>query len=216
METVKVRAKRLGGPRALSRSENMRAVRARNTAPELELRRLLSGAGLRGYRLHPQLPGHPDVAFLGRRIAIFLDGCYWHGCPLHYSAPATRMAFWAAKLRANVLRDAAVDAALRDAGWVSIHVWQHELRDPARVVERVRSALAGPRASCDHPDSDCASRSFPLTTSCGGWHACSCGSDDVQVLEVSGHGSIRPDAEHRVSGATFRCRVCGTEWYVQR
>ncbi|WP_437712196.1 very short patch repair endonuclease [Sorangium sp. So ce448] len=214
MATGKLRPKRRGGSRALTRSENMAAVRTRNTGPEVVLRRALWAAGLRGYRLHVALPGHPDITFSRQQVAVFVDGCFWHGCPLHYSAPATRAAFWAAKLRTNVLRDAEVDTALRTAGWHPLHVWQHELRDTDQVVERIRHTLGLPSPCRTSSRPDLNSATSLLTGGAQPWHRCTCGNDDAQVLEVTGHGSIRPDARHRVTGVTLRCRACGTIWYA--
>ena len=125
----------------MTKSEQMARVRSKDTAAEVRLRRALWQAGLR-YRLHPGIPGTPDVAFVGARVAVFVDGCFWHGCPEHYTSPAKNADFWAIKLRRNATRDRDVDAALAAAGWASVRVWEHELRDPEGVVTRVRAALA--------------------------------------------------------------------------
>lgn len=132
-------SKRASGP--LTKSEQMARVRSKNTAAEVQLRRALWGAGLR-YRLHVRLPGTPDIAFIGPRVAVFVDGCFWHGCPLHYTSPANNAEFWASKLRRNVARDRAADSALVANGWTPVRVWAHELREPERVVARVLAALA--------------------------------------------------------------------------
>ena len=128
----------------LSRSEQMSRIRSRDTRPEMLLRRALWSAGLR-YRVHgPGLPGRPDVVFPGRKVVVFVDGCFWHGCPLHYRTPPSPGPYWSAKLARNVGRDARDTAALETAGWRVVRVWEHEVREPLdAVVGRVRIALEG-------------------------------------------------------------------------
>ncbi len=127
----------------LSKSEQMARVRSRNTEPERMLRRALWGAGLR-YRLRLQLPGSPDVAFPGPKVAVFVDGCFWHGCPEHYTAPVRQAEFWAAKLGRNRARDEHVDAELSALGWRSVRVWEHSVqRDLPAVVRRLRNLIRG-------------------------------------------------------------------------
>lgn len=123
----------------------MSRVRSRDTAPEMQLRRALHAAGMR-YRLSGALPGRPDLVFTRARIAVFIDGCYWHGCPVHATRPKTNAAWWAAKLDRNIERDCEVNAALRAEGWQVIRVWAHELlpgkqQNVARVVARVKRVL---------------------------------------------------------------------------
>ena len=108
--------------------------RGRDTAPEMALRRLCWALGLR-YRLNSRLIGKPDFIFYREKIAVFVDGCFWHGCPIHYVAPATRGDFWKAKLEATRKRDAAVTANLRAAGWVVLRIWEHSLRTDALRLE---------------------------------------------------------------------------------
>jgi DNA mismatch endonuclease, patch repair protein len=122
--------------RPLTKSEQMARVRTRDTAPELALRRELWRRGWR-YRKHPQLPGTPDFAFLSRRIAVFVDGCFWHGCPDHYTAPVANADYWREKVERNRQRDIRADAALGALGWQVVRLWEHELRDIERAVERV-------------------------------------------------------------------------------
>lgn len=118
-----------------------------NTTPEVRLRRALWSAGLR-YRVHPRLPGKPDLAFNRARIAVFVDGCFWHRCPLHATHPRTNEAFWAAKLDRNVQRDREVEAQLERAGWTVCRFWEHELEaDLADAVDRIRRALGQQRES---------------------------------------------------------------------
>lgn len=125
------------------RSERMRRVKARDTKPELELRRLVWSLGYR-YRKHRRdVIGHPDIAFIGRKRAIFLHGCFWHrhDCPSGRRAPKSRQAFWRAKFERNAARDVEVGRALKAAGWRALVVWECELRDAARVERRVRKFL---------------------------------------------------------------------------
>jgi DNA mismatch endonuclease, patch repair protein len=114
-----------------TRSRMMAGIRSRNTAPELEVRRFLHASGLR-FRLHDKnLPGRPDIVLPGRRVAIFVHGCFWHrhlGCRFA-AMPATNIDFWAAKFDANVRRDVRNFKALSDIGWRVLLVWECEAND---------------------------------------------------------------------------------------
>lgn len=128
-------------PARLTKSEQMARVRSHGTAPELELRRTLWSLGFR-YRLRQSLPGTPDLTFPSRRLAVFVDGCFWHGCPDHYVAPVTNADFWAAKLARNANRDRTVDAALRAFGWRALRLWEHEVhQQPELAAAHVAAAL---------------------------------------------------------------------------
>jgi len=96
-----------------------------NTKPEVSLRRELHRRGLR-FRIHVALPGRPDLAFTRARIAVFVDGCFWHACPDHGSMPKNNDLWWSQKLDANVARDRRKDAELVALGWFPVHVWEHE------------------------------------------------------------------------------------------
>lgn len=121
----------------------MSRVKSKNTKPELRLRRALWAAGMR-YRLRYKLPGKPDLVFPAARLAIFVDGCFWHGCPAHATYPKTNAEFWAAKLRENIERDQRVNDQLRELGWRVLRIWQHEVQgNLPDAVERVRNALTG-------------------------------------------------------------------------
>jgi DNA mismatch endonuclease, patch repair protein len=130
--------------RPLSRSEQMSRIRGQNTEPELLLRAALWSAGLR-YRVHAKTPvGRPDLVFLGPRVAVFIDGCFWHGCPLHYVRPRSRTEHWAAKLRVNVERDRRQTLDLEALGWRVVRVWEHEVYGTlGHVVDRIRQVVAG-------------------------------------------------------------------------
>jgi len=125
------------------RSAVMRRVKQKNTSPELAVRRMLWGLGAR-YRLHRRdLPGSPDVAFIGRRLAVFVHGCFWHGhdCPRGARRPKANDAYWSGKLVKNRERDARALAALQALGWRAETVWECELRDRPRLEARLRRLL---------------------------------------------------------------------------
>jgi DNA mismatch endonuclease (patch repair protein) len=124
----------------------MARVRVRDTAPELLLRRALWATGVRGWRLHVKtLPGKPDVAFVGRKLAVFVDGAFWHGHPDYYHGQSGP--FWDAKIAANRERDARVDAQLESLGWEVLRVWDFEVeKDPEACAARVSAALGRAQA----------------------------------------------------------------------
>lgn len=126
------------------RSRVMRAVHGKNSAPEVGLRKALWADGVRGYRLHSRkTPGTPDLFFPVEGLAVFVDGCFWHGCPACYRAPKTRTEYWSLKVKRNRERDAAVTAECRAGGIRVIRVWEHEVtKATANVARRVRRALA--------------------------------------------------------------------------
>jgi DNA mismatch endonuclease, patch repair protein len=123
----------------LSTSERMRGIRQAGTKPELSVRRILSGLGVR-YRTGVRaLPGSPDIANQSRKWAIFVHGCFWHGhegCRL-FTRPKTNSSFWAAKVTANRNRDAHKENALRSKGFRVATVWQCELDDPDLLAQRL-------------------------------------------------------------------------------
>jgi DNA mismatch endonuclease (patch repair protein) len=122
----------------------MRAVKGRDTTPELAIRRLLRSIAP-GYRLHrSDVPGKPDIVFLGRRKAIFVHGCFWHGhdCARGARMPKTNTEYWSAKIGRNRARDAKNRERLEEAGWRALVVWECEMRDEAAVSARLRSFLS--------------------------------------------------------------------------
>jgi DNA mismatch endonuclease (patch repair protein) len=137
-------------PSSEGRSANMRANRRTDTKPEMALRRALHGRGYRyrkDYRLDlaPGQRVRPDIAFTARRVAVFVDGCFWHACPEHGTKPAANTWYWDPKLRRNVERDRAADAALAAAGWEVVRVWEHVPLEAA--VTAVIEALARSRSA---------------------------------------------------------------------
>lgn len=141
-----------GGSRPVLRttaqtSSRMSRQARRDTKPEIELRRRLHSLGYR-YRVNHPLPGMPrrraDLTFTAKRVAVFVDGCFWHGCPEHGTSPRNNGAWWAEKLRKNVARDRETDAALDVAGWCVVRIWEHENPDAATLrVVRALTAAAG-------------------------------------------------------------------------
>ena len=114
-----------------------------STGPEMALRRELFRRGLR-YLLHQRsLPGTPDVVLSRARIAVFVDGCFWHGCPEHGTLPKNNREWWRDKLRRNAERDERKDAELRDLGWLPVHFWEHlppeEMADAVEALWRDRT-----------------------------------------------------------------------------
>lgn len=123
------------------RSRNMAAIGSKNTKPELAVRSALRRAGATGYRLHRKdLPGRPDIAFLRWKLAVFVDGAYWHGHPDHVRPDASP--YWVAKIERNRARDAAADEALRDLGWAVVRIWDLDTRhDPDAAIKPVLLVL---------------------------------------------------------------------------
>jgi DNA mismatch endonuclease (patch repair protein) len=118
----------------------MQATRRRDTPQELALRSILYRLGLR-FRVDWPLPDtrrRADLAFVGAKVAVFIDGCFWHGCPRHGTWPKANAAWWRAKILANVRRDRDTDERLRAAGWRVLRFWEHDGCDvPAREVARI-------------------------------------------------------------------------------
>lgn len=144
------------------RSQVMSRIRGRgNVSTEEALRIALRKAGVTGWRRHVQLrplqssvnqPKRrisvtPDFVFRQARLAVFVDGCFWHGCPVHSTKPATNPEFWAAKLQGNIDRDKRATRALEAAGWTVLRIWEHELLDGARAARRVLRRLGTSRAA---------------------------------------------------------------------
>ena len=125
------------------RSEVMSRIRGRgNKATELRLMAIFREFGINGWRRHQPVFGKPDFVFPQQRVALFVDGCFWHGCPKHSNMPANNRAFWMKKLTGNQTRDRLVTRTLRKNGWRVLRVWEHKLRSPDRVITRVRKALS--------------------------------------------------------------------------
>jgi DNA mismatch endonuclease (patch repair protein) len=128
---------------AETRSKVMARVRSqRNLSTEWRLRAILVRTGIRGWKLNPaDVPGRPDFVFREERVALFVDGCYWHGCPTCYRRPSSNTAYWDSKIQRNRVRDAKISTQLRRDGWRVLRVWEHQLSDMEFVLRRVRSTL---------------------------------------------------------------------------
>jgi DNA mismatch endonuclease (patch repair protein) len=122
----------------------MKSNKGKNTSPELALRSALAAARIRGYRIHKKgVPGRPDVSFPKQRLAVFVNGCYWHRCPVcNLPIPKSHSEFWKKKFDLNALRDRRNIDALEAAGWRVLTIWEHEVCDDvAGCVERVKKSL---------------------------------------------------------------------------
>jgi len=130
----------------LTRSEQMARIRSRDTKPEWILRRELHRRGLR-YRVALRVEGcRPDIVFPSKRLAVFVDGCFWHGCPDHYIRPKSSVAFWDEKLRVNRKRDAAQTSRLEAAGWTVVRLWEHEVTaSPEKAADRIEALVQARR-----------------------------------------------------------------------
>ena len=122
--------------------KKMQGNRSRDTKPELLVRSLLHRRGLR-YRVNqrplPELRRTADIVFRKARVAVFIDGCFWHGCPDHYKLPSTNSRYWSEKVEGNKRRDQDTDDCLVAAGWTVLRAWEHE--DPVDVAGQVEAAI---------------------------------------------------------------------------
>lgn len=125
----------------------MTANRRRDTGPELRIRSALHALGYRyrvDFRASPTVRTRVDIVFTRRRVAVFVDGCFWHGCPAHGTRPKTNSDYWLPKIDRNVSRDRATDSILTSEGWTVLRFWEHE--DLASVIQRLSDVL-GPAKS---------------------------------------------------------------------
>ncbi|MFB4285923.1 very short patch repair endonuclease [Nonomuraea sp. MTCD27] len=125
----------------------MRSNKGKGTKPELALRRAVHALGLR-YRVSrrplKEVRRTADLVFVRAKVAVFLDGCFWHGCPTHHTVAVTNAGFWAEKVRRTRERDTETDRLLREAGWHVLRVWEHE--DPVEAAARVADLVRRPQA----------------------------------------------------------------------
>lgn len=131
------------------RSEVMSRIRSTgNAATELRLIALLRVHGIAGWRRRQKLAGCPDFVFRRECLAVFMDGCFWHGCPEHATWPKQNEAFWRENILRNRGRDRKVTRELRAAGWKVPRIWEHSLKKPGLVIARIRRALADQPIGC--------------------------------------------------------------------
>jgi DNA mismatch endonuclease, patch repair protein len=155
-------------PSSAQASAAMRGNRKRDTRPEVALRSGLHRLGHR-YRKNlrirlPTLSVTPDIVFPAARVAVFVDGCYWHSCPLHGTQPQENSAYWEAKLSGNLARDRRVDRALAEAGWTVVRIWEHV--EPAAAVAEVAAAVArGRLGTCTDAQQPSSRQTWPGGTS---------------------------------------------------
>ena len=124
----------------------MKANRSKNTKPELIVRKTLREIGFPGYRLNwKKAPGKPDIAYPGKKIAIFVNGCFWHRCPYcNLSMPKTHMEYWTEKFQKNIERDERTSRELKDNGWRVVTIWECELKDKDKLKKKLEKELSEP------------------------------------------------------------------------
>jgi DNA mismatch endonuclease (patch repair protein) len=127
------------------RARNMASIRSKgNATTELAFLALLRNAKISGWRRHLNLPGKPDFVFRSRRLAVFVDGCFWHGCPRCYRLPEDNRRYWKAKVLANRRRDSRRTRELRLLNWRVLRVWEHSLKSPVgreRILSKLKMVL---------------------------------------------------------------------------
>lgn len=124
------------------RSEVMSAIRGRgNEGTELALIKILRNGKFNGWRRHYHLYGNPDFVFPKVRVAVFVDGCFWHGCPRCYKRPKSNQNFWDKKFQKNRRRDRQVNQKLAKLGWKKIRIWEHQLKNPQSIISRIHKIL---------------------------------------------------------------------------
>lgn len=129
----------------ISRSENMRRIRSKDTEPEIAVRRLCRELGFPGYRLHRKdIPGKPDLVWTGRKLAIFVHGCFWHGhdCKEGIRIPKSNQDYWIPKIQRNKERDKANILELQSKGWRIIIIWECEIKQTQIISRRISNFLA--------------------------------------------------------------------------
>lgn len=126
------------------RSYCMSQIKGKDTLPEMTLRGILRQAGIRGIRTNHEIIGKPDFVLPGLRMAVFIDGCFWHKCRKCFIQPATNASFWQSKINSNVKRDRIVNRELRKNGWRVLRIWEHELKNQKlirnRILDRINDA----------------------------------------------------------------------------
>ena len=124
------------------RSQVMASIKGKgNKSTELALVALLKAESITGWRRHLSLPGKPDFCFPKQKVVVFVDGCFWHGCPKCYRRPKSNLDFWDSKITANRSRDRRVNRELKGKGFLVLRIFEHQLGSPAIIVTKLRKAL---------------------------------------------------------------------------
>lgn len=121
----------------------MQSVKSKGTRPEKRLCAIIARMGLRGWKKNAQgITGQPDVAFVRKQVAVFIDGCFWHGCPhCRKKLPATNRDYWERKIKRNIELDKLHDRQLRRGGWAVVRVWEHDIANTEQIKVRILRAL---------------------------------------------------------------------------
>jgi len=122
------------------RSYNMSQIKYRNTKPEISFRRLVWSKGIRGYRVKAKITGKPDLYFSKKKIAVFIDGCFWHKCPVCFVKPKSNLIYWNKKIKRNVDRDKKINSLLQNDGIRVIRIWEHEvINSPESAFKKLKN-----------------------------------------------------------------------------
>jgi len=125
------------------RSYTMSRIRSYgNQTTEERLKKIFRAEGIKGWRRHVDLPGKPDFVFRKGKVAVFVDGCFWHGCPRCNLNPKTNTEYWIKKIRGNRRRDRETRVLLKSRGWIVVRIWEHALNQPQRIAKRIKNALS--------------------------------------------------------------------------
>ncbi len=125
------------------RSYNMSQIKAKDTKPEIKLRKELFSSGVKGYRIHAKIIGKPDIIFSKQKVAVFIDGCFWHKCPRCYKEPQAHNKFWSEKIKTNKIRDRKINSQLKKEGWRVLRFWEHEIKNNlSSCVNKIKNTVA--------------------------------------------------------------------------
>lgn len=126
----------------MQRSATMSKIRSKgNISTELKMVQLLKSNSIHGWRRHQKLLGQPDFVFRDRKVAVFIDGCFWHGCPRCYIKPKSNIEYWSGKIVRNKARGKEVNRELRRLGWKVLRFWEHSFTRPKEIISRLKTSL---------------------------------------------------------------------------